>query len=105
MEIDLPFGHDDESDAERRAVMRATLRCDLFDVVALTRQWDMWIDDEGLYNHPVNPAATALARRFGFTHQAYYGPALLTGGPDSEGNTLPLLKQQLVGLLLTLEDL
>ncbi|MEU9291298.1 DUF3846 domain-containing protein [Streptomyces sp. NPDC048275] len=105
VEIDLPFGHDSESSAERRAVLRAALRCDRFDVVSLTRQWDMWIDDEGMYNHPVNPAATALARRFGFTHQHYHGPVLLTGGPDAEGNTLPLLRQQLIGLLLTLEDL
>jgi hypothetical protein len=105
VEIDLPFGHDDKSSAERRAVLRAALRCDRFDVVSLTRQWDMWIDDDGLYNHPVNPAATALARRFGFTHQRYYGPVLFTGGPDAEGNTLPLLRQQLIGLLLTLQDL
>ena len=105
VEIDLPFGHDCKSGAERRAVMRAALRCDRFDVVALTRQWDMWIDDEGLYNHPVNPAATALARRFGFTHQRYHGPVLLTGGPDAEGNTLPLLRHQVIGLLLTLADL
>ncbi|MFG3133711.1 DUF3846 domain-containing protein [Streptomyces tendae] len=105
VEIDLPIGHDSESSAERRAVLRAVLRCDRFDVVALTRQWDMWIDDEGLYNHPVNPAATALARRFGLTHQRYHGPVLLTGGPDAEGSTLPLLRQQLIGLLLTLQDL
>ncbi|MFF5011474.1 DUF3846 domain-containing protein [Streptomyces phaeochromogenes] len=105
VEMELPFGHDSDSSAKRRAVLRAALRCDRFDVVPLTRQWDMWIDDEGLYNHPVNPAATALAQRFGLTHQRYYGPVLLTGGPDAEGNTLPLLRQQLIGLLLTLQDL
>lgn len=105
VEVDLPFSHDSEPSAERRAVLRAALRCDRFDVVALTRKWEMWIDDEGLYNHPVNPAATALARRFGYTHQRYHGPVLLTGGPDAKGNTLPLLRQQLIGLLRTLEDL
>ncbi|MCW8103543.1 DUF3846 domain-containing protein [Streptomyces tauricus] len=103
VEIDLPFGTD--SSAERRAVLRAVLRCDYFDVVALTHRWDMWIDDEGQSRHPVNPAATALAQRFGFTHQRYHGPVLFTGGPDEEGNTLPLLREQLTGLLLTLQDL
>ncbi|MET9089423.1 DUF3846 domain-containing protein [Streptomyces sp. NPDC004237] len=105
VEIELPVGQDPDSGVQRRAVMRAVLRCDRFDVVALTRRWDMWIDDEGLYNHPVNPAATALARRFGYTHQPYHGSVLLTGGPDADGNTLPLLRQQLVGLLHTLQDL
>ncbi|MFE9881926.1 DUF3846 domain-containing protein [Streptomyces sp. NPDC005784] len=104
-EIDLPFGRDGRSSADRSAVLRATLRCERFDVVALTTQWDIWIDDDGLHNHPVNAAATALARRFGFVFQLYHGPVLLTGGPDAEGNTLPLLKEQVLGLLRTLQDI
>ncbi|MGW1966386.1 DUF3846 domain-containing protein [Streptomyces sp. NPDC001935] len=100
-EIDLPFGRDGRSSADRSAV----LRCERFDVVALTTQWDMWIDDDGLHSHPVNVAATALARRFGFVFQLYHGPVLLTGSPDAEGNTLPLLKEQVLGLLRTLQDI
>lgn len=105
VDIDLPVDLDSRTGAYRRAVLRATLRCERFDVVALTNQWDMWIDDEGMHNHPVNPGATALAQRFGFVFQLYHGPVLLTGGPNAHGNTMPLLKDQLLGLLTTLQDL
>lgn len=37
------------------ALMREHLDCRHIDVVALTDKLDMWIDDESLYNHPVNP--------------------------------------------------
>ncbi|HEY9440136.1 MAG TPA: DUF3846 domain-containing protein [Streptomyces sp.] len=60
VEIDLPA-----DTGNRLAVMYAVMRCTAVNVVALTDQLDMWIDDEGLYNHPVNPWATALARRYG----------------------------------------
>ncbi|MFF4482963.1 DUF3846 domain-containing protein [Streptomyces sp. NPDC001520] len=102
VEIDLPTDTTEEGSDARGAVLRATLRCDRFDVVALTTQWDMWIDDEGVFNHPVNPYATALARRFGLVHQRYHGPVLLTGGADADGHTLPLLRDQMVGLFITL---
>lgn len=90
---------------DRLTVMRAVLRCSLVDVVALTGRWDMWIDDEGLYNHPPNAVATALAARFGHVHQAYHGPVLVTGGPDPDGDTMPLTRDSLVGLLHTLGDM
>ncbi|HBF82633.1 MAG TPA: hypothetical protein DD420_22685 [Streptomyces sp.] len=98
--IDLPA-----DSSTRLAVMRAVIRCERVDVVALTTRMDMWIDDEGLYRHPVNKLATLLARRFGFTFQDYYGPVLLTGGADAEGNTLPLTKDKLLGVLTSLEEL
>lgn len=91
----------------RLIVMRAALRCSLIDVVALTDRWDMWLDDEGIYNHhdAPNPVATALAQRFGHTHQRYHGPVLITGGADDEGDTLPLTRDSLVGLLTSLGGL
>lgn len=98
--IDLPA--DSES---RLIVMRSVMRCERVDVVALTNQVDMWLDDEGLYNHPVNKLATFLAVRFGFTFQDYHGPVLLTGGADADGDTLPLSKDKLLGLLTSLDDL
>lgn len=100
--VEINLGADGRA---RLAAMYALLRCTSVDVVALTSQWDMWIDDEGLYNHPVNPAASALARRFGFVHQPYHGPVLITGGADDEGDTLPLTRDSLRGLLATLGDL
>lgn len=98
--IELP----DTTD-ERGVVYRAVLRCRYFDVVALTSRLDMWIDDEGLYNHPVNPIATALARRHGFIWQPYHGPVLLTAGADADGNTLPLNEDQARALLTSVLDI
>lgn len=89
----------------RLAVMRSVIRCETVDVVGLTSRLDMWLDDEGLYNHPVNKIATALAVRFGFTWQDYHGPVLLTGGADAEGETLPLSKDKVLALLASLGDL
>ncbi|MFD5427713.1 DUF3846 domain-containing protein [Streptomyces sp. NPDC127084] len=97
--VNLPADSD-----SRLTVMRAVIRCERVDVVGLTSQLDMWLDDEGLYNHPVNKLATVLAVRFGFTYQNYHGPVLLTGGADAEGDTLPLSKEQFLTLLASLEE-
>jgi hypothetical protein len=96
-EINLPT-------TNQLTVMQAVLRCDRVDVVALTTRMDMWIDDEGIYNHEINVPATLLARRYGFCYQAYHGPVLLTGGADAEGDTLPLTPERLRALLTALQD-
>ncbi|WP_188113032.1 DUF3846 domain-containing protein [Mycobacterium simiae] len=77
--------------------------CQTVDLVALTSALDMWVDDEGIYQQPVNPIATALARRYGFTWQAYHGPAVLCGhdGPA----TIGLTHSQLRTLLTQLDDI
>lgn len=95
--IEIPLGDDSLK------TMCAAIGCSLVDVVRLTSRIDMWIDDEGLYNHPVNPAATALARHYGFVWQPYHGPVVLTS-VDRDGNTLELTKDQLVALLTRLLD-
>ncbi|WP_189103422.1 DUF3846 domain-containing protein [Streptomyces kronopolitis] len=99
VQLDLP------ADSKiQQAVKRAVMRCDRYDVVALTNTLDMWIDDEGLYNHPVNKVATAFAARFGFIWQNYHGPVLLTGGADVDGGTVPLTKDQVLAFLATLGE-
>ena len=98
--VNLPADTDN-----RLVVMRSVIRCERVDVVALTDQVDMWLDDEGLYNHPVNKLATLLAVRFGFTWQEYHGPVLLTGGADAEGETVPLSKDKVLALLTSLQEL
>ncbi|TDU67823.1 DUF3846 domain-containing protein [Streptomyces sp. KS 21] len=98
--VDLPADSGD-----RLTAMYSLMRCDQVDVVALTDQLDMWLDDNGLYTQPVNPIATLLARRFGRTYQDYHGPVLLTGGADEEGETLPLNKDKVLALLTSLADL
>lgn len=99
LEINLPANTKD-----RLTVMRAVIRCDRVDVVPLTDRMDMWIDDEGLYNHGKNPLATLLARRYGFTWQPYHGPVLITGGADENGDTVPLSRDKLIALLTALDD-
>lgn len=90
--------------AMRQAVMRAVIRCGRYDVVALTTRLDMWLDDEGLYNHPVNKLATLLAARHGFTRQPYHGPVLLTS-VDQDGETLPLTPDMIRALLTSVDDI
>ena len=91
--------------ADRQAVMRAVIRCNLYDLVALTTRLDMWIDEEGLYRHPVNELATLLAARHGFNFQPYHGPVLLTGGADEDGETLPLNIDMIRALLTSVHDI
>lgn len=69
--------------------MYEIIGCHSVDVVALADGIDMWLDDEGLYNSPINPIATAVARSFGHVHQPYFGVTLVTGnkGADTTGLT------------------
>jgi hypothetical protein len=85
------------------ALMREHLDCRLVDVVALTNRIDMWIDDEGIYNHPVNVPAMALARHFGFRWQPYHGPVMLCS-VDADGNSIDLDIAQTRALLTRLLD-
>jgi hypothetical protein len=85
------------------AVTAKACEARLVDVVRLTSQLDMWIDDEGLYNHPVNLVASLLAQRFGRIYQAYHGPVLVTGFNEA-GDTVNLTEDQLVGVLRALQD-
>jgi len=80
------------------------LGCRVGSPVALTSRLDMWIDDESIYAHPVNPIATALARRHGLVWQPYHGPALLCG-VDAEGGSCNLTNDQLIALLTALEEI
>lgn len=56
--------------------------CGSVDLVRLTPQLDMWLDDEGMYSQDLNVLATFIARRLGWTQQPYFGPAVITGGAD-----------------------
>lgn len=85
-------------------LMREHLDCQLVDVISLTDKVDMWVDDEGMYNHPINPLATRLARRHGFIWQPYHGPVLLCS-VDDKGDSVDLDADQLKALLTQLADL
>jgi hypothetical protein len=72
----------------------------LVDLVALHEKVTMWVNDEGnVKGMPMNIVATSIARGFGFTHQAYFGPVVFTGGGDEEGETLGLSEQHAEALV------
>jgi hypothetical protein len=86
------------------ALMRELLDARTVDCVSLTSTLDMWLDDEGLFTQPENPAATALARHYGFAFQPYHGPVLLCG-VDEQGAACDLTAEQLHALLTRLANL
>lgn len=73
--------------------MYESIGCRSVDVVRLTGQIDMWVDDEGMYTQSLNPLATLLARRYGRVHQGYFGPALIAGF-TADGETVNLTDDQ-----------
>ncbi len=60
----------------------------------------LWVNEEGkLNNLPYNPLATILwEMSYGFT-DVICGTAVLTGGTDDEGETLPLTDEQVAKIL------
>ncbi|WP_171075239.1 DUF3846 domain-containing protein [Nonomuraea basaltis] len=99
LKVNLPDnGHD------RLHTMYKVLGCSYVDVVRLTDNLDMWLDDMGLYDKTVNMPATMLARRFGKVWQPYFGPVLLCS-VDDEGNSIDLTEDQAIGLLTALLDI
>lgn len=66
--------------------------CAAVDVVRLSPDTDMWVDDEGLLTaRPrINQLASYIATRFGRPFQLYVGTVVFTGGADKAGYTLPL---------------
>jgi hypothetical protein len=78
------------------AGLYAAIGCTAVDVVRLTDQLDMWIDDEGLYNSQANPLATTLAHHFQRDippryRQPYFGTAMFLGIDQATGETLSML--------------
>ncbi|MFI0406497.1 DUF3846 domain-containing protein [Actinomadura sp. 3N508] len=74
--------------------------CGTVQLVTLSGQFDMWVDEEGLYTQEPNSPATLLAQRFGLTSQTYHGTAIITG-PEVSTGVANLSKEQ-VALLLDL---
>ncbi len=63
--------------------------CSTVDVVRLTPEIDMWVDDEGLLEaRPgINQLASYVATWFGRPYQLYVGTVVFSGGVDQAGNT------------------
>ncbi|MFJ8871170.1 DUF3846 domain-containing protein [Streptomyces sp. NPDC102473] len=74
--------------------------CQNIDAVDITDQLTMWLDDESLINcSPLNRGATLLYAAHRPPHQHYHGHAVITGGTDRHGNTLPLTHDQITTLI------
>lgn len=80
--------------------------CHTMDLVRLESDCDMWVDDEGLLNgSELNILATALRT---VIHQMAYelplvGNAVITGGCNDEGDTMPLTQATRDRLICQLE--
>lgn len=84
--------------------------CITVDVVSLSPEVDMWVDDEGALKPPlrVNQLASYIATRHGLPFQLYVGTVVFSGGSDTEGNTMPLGKparDQLMSLINELRSI
>lgn len=92
------------SSRDRLNQMYEQLGCDLVDVVRLTTNVDMWLDDEGVYSREPNLVATALAQHFGYVYQPYFGPVLLCSS-NADGDSVDLTGDQVEAVLRTLLDI
>lgn len=86
---------DQELTGERFSdAISTAIECDYFDIVRLTHDIDLFVDDSGLINgSPLNLVATVIAHCFG-ANIAIFGTAVAAGTND-EGDTLPLRADQI----------
>lgn len=97
-DLPLPAENGARLDALRKAI-----GCDLVDVVRLTTQLDMWVDDDGMFTQRPNVVATLVARRFGMVWQNYHGTVVFAGF-TRDGETVGLSRDHMYGLLTALVD-
>lgn len=82
--------------------------CSSVDVVRLTPEIDMWVDDEGLlrtHTPRINQLASYIATRFGFAFQLYAGTAVFSGGVDKGGYTRSVGQEARKALLDLVDEL
>lgn len=82
------------------SAIRSAIGCRWFDVVRLTPDLDMWVDDEGAIqaDAQVNLMATAIARAHGAIWQPFCG-AVVFAAHDGNGATVGLSDAQKDALL------
>jgi hypothetical protein len=69
------------------------------ELIALTRDLHVWVNDEGLFKCMRNPWLEAYTRPYGWGHTRLFGPAVFTGGATGEGDTASLTEEQVTQLL------
>lgn len=89
------------------AMLYELINCTAVDVVALSPEIDMWVDDEGALKPQlrINQLASYIATRFGFPFQLYIGTVVFSGGPDAQGDTTPLGKPARDSLMTLIDEL
>ncbi|TXS34833.1 DUF3846 domain-containing protein [Streptomyces sp. t39] len=81
------------------ATLHTAITCRNVELVTLSPDLSMWVDEEGVPNGAdVNPSANLLALVAGFM-QPYFGTAVITGGPDANGDTTGLTDDNVAALL------
>ncbi|QNP67954.1 DUF3846 domain-containing protein [Streptomyces genisteinicus] len=81
------------------ATLHTAITCRNVEAVTLSPDLTMWVDEEGVPNGAeVNPSANLLALITGYM-QPYFGTAVITGGPDTNGDTKGLTDDNVAALL------
>jgi hypothetical protein len=83
----------------RAAAIREQVGCRYFDVVRLTQNIDVWVDDEGLYNSVANPELSRIVRAVGPGQQVIYGAGFFLGVDPDTGDTLSLTPTQVATVI------
>ena len=78
---------------DRVKAIAQTIGCDIFTVVGLQDDIDIYVDDEGLLNRsPLNLALTVLAHKLG-NNEVLFGSGLVVS-VDDDGETVSLSENQ-----------
>lgn len=83
----------DESSSARVTGIQGAIGCRYFDVVRLSGDIDVWVDDEGTYTSVPNPALTVMARLAGRPVSPLFGAGVFLAA-TSAGETVSLSEDQ-----------
>lgn len=79
--------------------LRAIIGADFVEPIRITDRWEFWLDENGrAAGKQVNPAATRVARAFGFQF-SLYGTAVVTGMEASANKAAGLSSDQVDAVL------
>jgi hypothetical protein len=74
--------------------LNAAIGSDLFDLVGLEDDIDLFVDDEGMYRSEPNPALSLVARRLGNQQSVLFGAGVFLRGHISTGENHSLTDTQ-----------
>ena len=93
-EVDLPGGG-----TRFMRSLKALIGTDCAERIQVTSRWEAWLDEDGAATgKPVNQAATAVARSFGFEF-SFLGPVVITGLDKDASGPASLSQAQVDAIL------